>query len=284
MAKYFVVVILMLVLIGVLLKKEGVPVPDSTETPEIVKQESAIEKTPQQGKLNKQSLDQKAPEEQAQFEAMYEQVRSEYEPFQFSDDWYIEMYTSEANQARCVWRYISNRSYEHMSDKQRLMAESIEAQCNEQKKPKRSSHRELKNLMRAETEAGEALNQAFMALQKDSDLLPLLTWANQRKNHWVLAGVIYHMDSNILTLNAANVLGSEHQHYNQMTFKMATNLLACQMSDASCQPDGAFMFEQCMLDEVYCGMTFNEWYLNHVPIGQQKDVAVLVEWITGSNG
>lgn len=220
-------------------------------------------------------------EEQLNFERRYNELREVFPPFQFSEDWLVEMHTLELGSQHCNTLNFIGNQWAQLSAQQRKMVEQIESDCQKQLAPYlylKQQGLDWKKFVRAESDEGDQLNQAFELLVREKDILLLLQWALEQKNPHIMSGLVH---SNHLTLaNVSHVLNSKHVLYNKQTLKIAVSYMACQMSSDFCFPDTAFMFEQCVSDEKHCGVGFNDWYLKHVSLGQQKDVALLVEWVT----
>lgn len=284
MVKYLMVCVLCLVVLVVLVWPENQV--DSQVAYSIPKPQPPAETAPKtqtsEGHANGVEL-QMTSQAQARYEALYDEIRNEFPPFQHSDDWLIEMHILVNQSAHCYRGLRKKNRKSQLSDGQIKAVEQVQQWCD-QRAEKYASFNDKKivwqRLIRPESEEGEQLQAALDLAKDQDDYLPYLTWAIKNKNHHLLAAAWSNPLSKSAKSDVSQLLQSGHQLYNTETAYIATNWLACQVSDEACSAMSPFMFEQCLLDEVYCGMTFNDWYLNHVPLGQQKDVAILVDWIT----
>ena len=77
-----------------------------------------------------------------------------------------------------------------------------------------------------------------------------------------------------------HVLNSSDQFYNAYIMSLATQKLSCEYQNGiSCGANSFFMLQQCVQDESFCGVDFLTWYQQVTMPGQQKDVALVIDYL-----
>ncbi|WP_154222819.1 hypothetical protein [Marinicella rhabdoformis] len=77
-----------------------------------------------------------------------------------------------------------------------------------------------------------------------------------------------------------NIFKSTDRSYHAYIISLATQKLSCEFQNGvSCGSNSFFMLQKCVADEKHCGVDFQTWYHQVTMPGQQKDVALVIDYL-----